>query len=99
MSAWPKASALSNAHSGDKSNRKERIVMPSSVQRLVMFGVEALFPSLLYAQASITGTARHHSGAVLPDVTVEASSPALIEKARSAVSDGADHNINGDLRA
>lgn len=40
------------------------------------------------AQGSITGVVRDTSGAVLPGVTVEASSPALIEKVRSAVTDG-----------
>src|SRR5688572_3214023 len=45
-------------------------------------------PSLVYAQASITGVVRDSSGAVLPGVTVEASSPALIEKVRSVVTDG-----------
>jgi Carboxypeptidase regulatory-like domain len=40
------------------------------------------------AQASITGVVRDASGAVLPGVTVEASSDVLIEKVRSAVSDG-----------
>ncbi len=38
------------------------------------------------AQASIAGVVKDGSGAVLPGVTVEASSPALIEKARSVVS-------------
>ena len=47
----------------------------------------ALVPSLAYAQASINGVVRDSSGAVLPGVTVEASSPALIEKVRSVVSD------------
>ena len=37
--------------------------------------------------SSITGVVRDTSGGVLPGVTVEASSPALIEKVRSAVSD------------
>lgn len=41
-----------------------------------------------YAQGSIVGTVKDGSGAVLPGVTVEASSPALIEKARSGVTDG-----------
>src|SRR5688572_29517840 len=41
------------------------------------------------AQASIAGVVKDGSGAVLPGVTVEASSPALIEKARTAVTDGA----------
>src|SRR5919197_796191 len=45
-------------------------------------------PSIAYAQASITGVVRDTSGAVLPGVTVEAASPALIEKVRSVVTDG-----------
>jgi hypothetical protein len=47
-----------------------------------------LMPSAAFAQASITGVVKDPSGAVLPGVTVEASSPALIEKARSVVTDG-----------
>lgn len=47
-----------------------------------------VLPSLAYAQASITGTVRDTSGAVLPGVSVEAASPALIEKVRTAVTDG-----------
>jgi hypothetical protein len=47
-----------------------------------------LVPSFAYSQASITGLVRDASGAVLPGVTVEASSPALIEKVRSALTDG-----------
>jgi len=38
--------------------------------------------------ASVAGVVRDPSGGVLPGVTVEASSPALIEKVRSAVTDG-----------
>jgi hypothetical protein len=48
-----------------------------------------LLPSFVYAQGTLTGTVRDESGAILPGVTVEASSPALIEKMRSAVTDGA----------
>jgi carboxypeptidase family protein len=47
-----------------------------------------LLPVPLFAQASVTGTVRDASGAVLPGVTVEAASPVLIEKTRSAVTDG-----------
>ena len=39
-----------------------------------------LLPSLAFAQGTLTGTVRDQSGGVLPGVTVEASSPALIEK-------------------
>ncbi len=37
---------------------------------------------------TLTGVVKDTSGAVLPGVTVEAASPALIEKVRSAVTDG-----------
>ncbi len=45
----------------------------------------ALLPSAAFGQASITGVVRDTSGAVLPGVTVEAASPALLEKVRSTV--------------
>src|SRR5262245_42541015 len=45
-------------------------------------------PGLAQSAGSLAGTVRDASGAVLPGVTVEASSPALTEKVRSAVSDG-----------
>jgi uncharacterized surface anchored protein len=41
---------------------------------------------------------RDASGAVLPGVTVEASSPALIEKVRSVVTDGTGQYRIIDLR-
>lgn len=46
-----------------------------------------LVSSLASAQ-TLAGIVRDASGAVLPGVTVEASSPALIEKTRTAVADG-----------
>ena len=46
-----------------------------------------LLPTLAYAQAQIVGQVRDESGGVLPGVTVEAASPAIIEKVRSAVTD------------
>lgn len=64
--------------------------------------VIALFlvtPAVVFAQASITGTVRDTSGAVLPGVTVEASSPSLIEKVRSATTDGNGQYRIVDLRA
>jgi len=45
-------------------------------------------PATVFAQATIAGVVKDTSGAVLPGVTVEAASPALIEKVRTAVSDG-----------
>jgi hypothetical protein len=46
-----------------------------------------LFPRSSSAQAAIAGVVRDTTGAILPGVTVEASSPALIEKTRSVVTD------------
>jgi len=57
-----------------------------------------LAPAVAFAQASIVGTVRDASGAVLPGVTVEASSPALIEKTRSVTSSGTGQYSIEDLR-
>ncbi len=57
-----------------------------------------LAPSLARAQASIGGTVRDTSGAVLPGATVEASSPALIEKVRSVTTDATGQYKIVDLR-
>src|SRR5688572_19762363 len=58
----------------------------------------ALLPSVAAAQSTIAGVVRDSSGAVLPGVTVEASSPALIEKVRTAITDGAGQYRIVDLR-
>jgi len=57
-----------------------------------------LAPQLASAQATITGVVKDPSGAVLPGVTVEASSPALIEKVRTSISDGSGQFRITDLR-
>jgi len=57
-----------------------------------------LLPVIAYGQASIAGTVRDGSGAVMPGVTVEAASPVLIEKARSVVTDGTGQFRIVDLR-
>lgn len=46
-------------------------------------------PATASAQAGIAGVVRDTTGAVMPGVTVEASSPALIERIRVVVSDSA----------
>ena len=65
---------------------------------LLALGCLFLLPAGAFAQASITGVVRDTSGAVLPGVTVEASSPALIEKSRSVVTDGSGQYRIVDLR-
>ena len=65
---------------------------------LMLFGLVAFVPIAAYAQASITGVVRDASGAVLPGVTVEATSPVLIERAREVVTDGGGQYRIVDLR-
>src|SRR5258706_7418291 len=74
----------------------------SSATRLaaILLSLGIILPATAFAQqASITGVVRDSSGAVLPGVTVEASSPALIEQSRSVVTDGTGQYRIVDLRA
>src|SRR6478752_9452932 len=64
-----------------------------------VFASMVIAPAALFAQASITGVVKDASGAVLPGVTVEASSPELIEKVRTSVTDGTGQYRIVDLRA
>jgi hypothetical protein len=61
--------------------------MRTFLRGVLLVAVSILLPAAAFAQASIAGTARDTSGAVLPGVSVEASSPALIEKVRTGVTD------------
>jgi len=62
------------------------------------FGFVLLLPVVASAQATISGVVKDASGAVLPGVTVEASSPALIEKVRTGVTDGTGQYAIENLR-
>ena len=66
------------------------------VRLLVVVGIVVAGASVASAQ-SLAGTVRDTSGAVLPGVTIEASSPALITKVRSGVSDAAGQYRITDL--
>ena len=72
--------------------------MRAIVRTLALLAWTFVIPTAAFAQAVIAGTVRDSSGAVLPGVTVEASSPALIEKTRAAVSDGTGQYRIEDLR-
>ena len=69
-----------------------RFAIVAGLTLLLPFGVSA------QERASIVGVVQDVSGAVMPGVTVEASSPALIEQVRSAVTDGAGRYAIIDLR-
>src|SRR5688572_24240336 len=58
-----------------------------------------MVPTVVWAQATITGTVKDGSGAVLPGVTVEATSPALIERARTVVTGTTGQYRIVDLRS
>jgi len=68
-----------------------------AVRALMLAGV-VLLPAVAHAQATLSGTVRDPSGGVLPGVTVEASSPALIEKVRTTVTDGTGQYRLTELR-
>src|SRR5437588_1256752 len=58
---------------------------------VVLLLLVVLVPAMALAQGqtgTIAGVVKDTTGAVLPGVTVEVSSPALIEKVRTAVTDG-----------
>ena len=72
-------------------------------RRLLGYAVAALaclvtLPAVAHAQSAIVGVAKDTSGAVLPGVTVEAASDALIEKTRAVVTDGSGQYRIVDLR-
>ena len=57
-----------------------------------------LLASASSAQSAITGVVKDSSGGILPGVSVEASSPALIERIRTVVSDAQGRYAIVDLR-
>src|SRR5688572_242767 len=66
--------------------------------RVVMLAGLTLVPAVAFAQASLSGLVQDSSGAVLPGVTVEAASPALIEKVRTTTTDTNGRYSIPDLR-
>src|SRR6478672_7725212 len=72
--------------------------MRASAKVLLLLALFVALPAAAHAQAVIAGTVKDPSGAVLPGVIVEAASPALIEKVRTAVTDGSGQYRVEDLR-
>jgi hypothetical protein len=70
----------------------------TNLPRSTVLALSILFlPTLAFAQATLAGAVRDSSGAILPGVTVEAASPALIERTRTAVTDGSGQYRITDL--
>src|SRR2546423_269604 len=79
--------------------RREGFDMATWARPRVLFAALVLFwPAAAHAQASLAGVVKDASGAVLPGVTVEAASSALIEKVRSVVTDDSGQFKIVDLR-
>jgi len=65
---------------------------------LGMCSLTFLLPTVVFAQGPIAGSVRDQSGALLPGVAVEAASPVLIEKVRTAIADGSGRYRIENLR-
>jgi hypothetical protein len=67
--------------------RAARIVVLAGVLGVILLGSGTAWAQTT-SNGSIAGVVKDPSGAVMPGVTVEAASPALIEKVKAAVTDG-----------
>jgi hypothetical protein len=73
--------------------RGERYLIVAAAVVCAMLAAEAMAQQA----SAIAGVAKDTSGAVWPSVTVEATSPALIEKSRTATTDSAGrYKINSN---
>src|SRR5687767_14322015 len=92
----PEAQLASNE--GECMSYLESAVSQVRLRWAALTLVGLLLPTTAVAQSAISGLVTDSSGAVLPGVTVEAKSPALIEGARTAISgDEGQYRIT-DLR-
>jgi hypothetical protein len=64
-------------------------MLPDAMRGFAALAIMAILPATALAQSTgaIAGVVKDTSGAVMPGVSVEASSPALIERVRVAVTD------------
>ena len=71
-----------------------------SVRAAVAFAALAVvvLPTAAHAQSAIAGVVKDTTGAVLPGVTVEASSPVLIERTRTVTTDAEGRYAVVDIR-
>src|SRR2546421_10612610 len=76
----------------DCNGKPEGIMVQTRLVRITVVVLNYLLvasaPWAQVATGGIAGVVKDTSGGVLPGVTVEAASPALIEKVRTGVSDG-----------
>ena len=80
---------------GERSRTRERLVLAFFV---LICGFFVASPASAQQASGITGQVKDSSGGALPGVTVEAASPALIEKSRTVTTDGEGRYTIVDLR-
>src|SRR6185436_599703 len=90
----PAYSGVSSQHARRPGMTRRRVASTAAASLVWL----ALLPSAANAQSAIAGVVRDASGAVLPGVTVEASSDVLIERTRSVVTNGQGQFNIVDLR-
>ena len=81
--------------------KRKKAMNAQRIIRLAMVWCFLLLPAMAWAQAEsgqVVGVVKDTSGAVMPGVSVEAASPALIERFRAAVSDEQGRYRVVDLR-
>jgi Carboxypeptidase regulatory-like domain len=78
------------------TNSQRRCVF--ALVAMTILGVVSARPVWAQQASGIAGTVRDSAGLAMPGVTVEAASPALIEKVRSVVTDGEGRYSIVDLR-
>jgi outer membrane receptor protein involved in Fe transport len=76
------------AWSDKEATNRQEVTMRAIARCFLLFGLVAVVPGVAAAQATLAGEVKDTTGAVLPGVTVEAASPALTGKVRTAVTDG-----------
>jgi hypothetical protein len=84
--------------SGCGVDRSRSIIMRTAARILSSLILLIVFSAPAAGQSAIAGAVKDSTGAMLPGVTVEAASPALIEKARSATTDANGQYKIVDLR-
>jgi hypothetical protein len=72
--------------------------MRRHIRRVLFLGLCVFTSATPLAAQTIAGSVKDATGAVMPGVTVEAASPALIERVRSVVTDGSGQYKIVDLR-
>src|SRR5207244_9525117 len=72
----------------EEATNRQEVTMRTIARWFLLFGLVAAVPRVAAAQATLAGEVKDTTGAVLPGVTVEAASPALTGKIRTAVTDG-----------